>query len=367
MARCSLKLDLHDIASAIRRAKLSDGADTVVDRLYELFPNLPGELEQFDLEREWPIYLKLKYAVRSAEWAKMPSGFADLMQDLKTAFEPRQGRPHTGDDCLSWGNFIQRRRIPGVPDRIGPDLVALSDVLAGGDERFVERHREHYDFIEHWVSETDLEKMPREFQGLLTDLAAIFGRAKLSPAADAEHGALAVPQDAGFITEASGTGHPEQNETEHVTPGAPLVAAAIDGTANDDTGSSKKERQLRWLAEAMLLVRDHPDWSDAEIARKVKKAGSTLSRSEEYQAAAAMARGDKANRPPGHVTVDPDSGLRDVEAVSPNPTQLDSQADRGQAIPDSKYFREYCADCGEPIGVPQKLVGTSPRCEHCQQ
>ncbi|MDG2012399.1 MAG: hypothetical protein P8J33_02770 [Pirellulaceae bacterium] len=85
----------------------------------------------------------------------------------------------------------------------------------------------------------------------------------------------------------------------------------------------KRELQEVWLAQAMLLVRDNPGWSDAEIARRVGKNKSTLSRSKEYQNAAAMARGEKDNRKRGHITVDPESGLRDIEAYSDDPAERD--------------------------------------------
>lgn len=85
----------------------------------------------------------------------------------------------------------------------------------------------------------------------------------------------------------------------------------------------KSELRAEWLAKAMLLVRDHPDWSDAEIARQVGKDKSTLSRSREFRAAAAMVRGVKDDRDKGHISVDPDSGLQDVEAYSDDPAETD--------------------------------------------
>ncbi len=97
-----------------------------------------------------------------------------------------------------------------------------------------------------------------------------------------------------------------------------------EAEANKPTGpTSKREQRAQWLAQVMLLVRDHPNWSDAEIARRVDKHKSTLSRSKEYQAAAAMARGVKEDRHRGHISVDADSGLRDVEAYSDDPAERD--------------------------------------------
>ena len=75
--------------------------------------------------------------------------------------------------------------------------------------------------------------------------------------------------------------------------------------------ATRRERQFKWLAEAMLTVRDHPEWSDATIAEQVRINKSRLSRSPEYQTAATMARTSKA--PGGFVMVT--KGDRTVEAV----------------------------------------------------
>jgi hypothetical protein len=126
--------------------------------------------------------------------------------------------------------------------------------------------------------------------------------------------------------------------------------------------TSKSERRAEWLAKAMLLVQDHPDWSDTEIARKVGKNGSTLSRNKTYRVAAAMARSAKGDRPEGHHTVTPDTGQLGVEAVDNN-----KHGDRGQPIKGSKYYREYCAECDEPIKVASDEVGENPRCKDCEK
>lgn len=74
---------------------------------------------------------------------------------------------------------------------------------------------------------------------------------------------------------------------------------------------TRRERRAKWLAEAMLTVRDHPEWSDATIAERAGIDKSRLSRSPEYQAAARMARTPKT--PDGSVTIA--DGDRSVEAV----------------------------------------------------
>ena len=115
----------------------------------------------------------------------------------------------------------------------------------------------------------------------------------------------------------------------------------------------------------MLLVQKHPEWSNAKIARKVGIHRSTLSRSPEYKAAAGMARRSQGHLPKGHITTDSETKLRGVEAVAPVGGQPDDRSDRGQPIPRSKYFREYCAGCGDAIKVPVEKVGKNPICDDC--
>jgi hypothetical protein len=81
--------------------------------------------------------------------------------------------------------------------------------------------------------------------------------------------------------------------------------------------------QALWWAKAATLVQEHPEWPDAKIAREVGKHPSTLSRNKIYQAAAAMARGDKNDMRRGHITADSDSGQQDVEAYSYDPEEQD--------------------------------------------
>jgi hypothetical protein len=143
------------------------------------------------------------------------------------------------------------------------------------------------------------------------------------------------------------------------TTAGPRAASAV---------GTDKRRQLkaRWLSDAMLLVRDHPDWSDAQIAQAVGRNPSQLSRSREYQMAAAMARGSRDRVLRGRITVAEATGLCDVEAEAPVDGPADDKSDRGQPIAGSKLFREYCAECGDPMRVAHDQVGKKPVCEACE-
>ena len=77
-----------------------------------------------------------------------------------------------------------------------------------------------------------------------------------------------------------------------VAPGDPLLPVGEGPT-------KPRAPRYEWLARAMLLVKEHPEYSDRRIARAVKIDPSQLSRSKEYKAAAALARGQKEDIPRG--------------------------------------------------------------------
>ncbi len=62
--------------------------------------------------------------------------------------------------------------------------------------------------------------------------------------------------------------------------------------------------KLEWLARAMLIVQEHPEWSDRKIADQVGKHPSTLSRSQVYRASAPLARGTRDSLSDGFRTKD---------------------------------------------------------------
>jgi predicted RNA-binding Zn-ribbon protein involved in translation (DUF1610 family) len=134
---------------------------------------------------------------------------------------------------------------------------------------------------------------------------------------------------------------------------ANIVTTTAEQSATSETREGNKRAQL---AEAMLCVRDHPKWSDRKIAKAVKVAASTLSRSRVYQAAAAMARTDKAGAKRGHNIVD-NTGLHDVQAIAPGV---------GDQIPGSRYYRGKCPECGTETRVEVRELAETMPCEKCQ-
>ena len=96
----------------------------------------------------------------------------------------------------------------------------------------------------------------------------------------------------------------------------PAMKAWAEGQQDSqaDTSAAKigrRDKKERGIAHALILVGQHPDWTNKDIAAKVGLDPSTLSRSPEFQRARQT---NRAELPKGHVRVDPDTGQRDVEA-----------------------------------------------------
>jgi hypothetical protein len=88
---------------------------------------------------------------------------------------------------------------------------------------------------------------------------------------------------------------------------------------------TRRERRALWMSQAMLMIRDHPDWSDKDIAMAVGINPSQLTpqRCPEYQAAKALAIKAREELLRGHVETDRDTGNRTVEAYD-----MDDPAER---------------------------------------
>ncbi|MCC7193568.1 MAG: hypothetical protein IT444_12390 [Phycisphaeraceae bacterium] len=158
--------------------------------------------------------------------------------------------------------------------------------------------------------------------------------------------------------------------------GVKVLSREAPSSADEPTAAKKpvtsapmsaRERRVQWEIKAMMLVQDHPEWSDAKIARHVGKNPATLSRSKQYKKGAALARSGGIDLPKGYKTVDEVSKTTDVAAVAPPTRQAVDHPDRGERIPGSRYYREYCAYCDEQMKVPKNQVGQRPTCERCEE
>jgi len=111
---------------------------------------------------------------------------------------------------------------------------------------------------------------------------------------------------------------PERPAAETAPP-APVPPA--EAVAPGASVPRRGRRDGKWLADAMLSVRDHPDWSDAKVADCAGVSPSTLCRSEIYRKAADLAR--HHGRPAkGHKTAD-----GDVEAYDQDGDPADRTAE----------------------------------------
>ncbi|HEY1066406.1 MAG TPA: hypothetical protein VGE52_09865 [Pirellulales bacterium] len=98
-----------------------------------------------------------------------------------------------------------------------------------------------------------------------------------------------------------------------------------------------------WLLQAMVLLHDHPELTDEQVAKRVKTPLETLTEDARYREVAARSR----------------------QAPEPSPVAHEPQP--GEPIPGSQFFVEVCSICGERIRVPRSQVGTQPICRNCAE
>lgn len=103
---------------------------------------------------------------------------------------------------------------------------------------------------------------------------------------------------------------------EHLASTHPDAKREVGENADRFEKPSRDLRRLEWIARAMLIVRDHPDLTDSAIAKRVPINKAQLSRCQEYQLAAALAR-DRSALPRGFVSTDPDTKAREFDAIDP--------------------------------------------------
>ena len=137
------------------------------------------------------------------------------------------------------------------------------------------------------------------------------------------------------------------------------------GRKPPDGETNRTDAKLKREATAIALRMAHPDWLDTQIAKEVGVHPGAVSRWPSYQKSKELAQSERNEVQKGHVTSDSESGLCDVEARVTPASYHEDQSDRGQQISGSRYFREYCAECKEPIAVSPGKVGKNPVCDHC--
>ncbi|MCA9261923.1 MAG: hypothetical protein KDA61_22050, partial [Planctomycetales bacterium] len=139
--------------------------------------------------------------------------------------------------------------------------------------------------------------------------------------------------------------------------------------ANGNLKGSGGSRNKEWLGKAVLLVKDHPGWSDAKIAREAKVNRSTLCRDSTYKSVAQRARQCAvADATKGFL--DWGGGAEEQIDRNANPTPDGIDLENGPRLPGNPAGRglvfERCADCREWMKVAPSDLGMDPRCEGCQ-
>jgi hypothetical protein len=156
--------------------------------------------------------------------------------------------------------------------------------------------------------------------------------------------------------------------------GAAAATAEGDGTRSDDASKPKRPRG-QWLAQAMMMVRDQPELSDAKIADSVGVHPSTLCRDEEYRRVADMAREPRARPTSGRK--DRSGGIEAAERAPGGAGERPAAAKEppvpvvGQPVPGSKrrLVWERCAvpKCDTMFGVAAADLGTGQVCHECKR
>lgn len=93
------------------------------------------------------------------------------------------------------------------------------------------------------------------------------------------------------------------------------AAARSPGIVRSPAIARRPRRE--WLGSALFVVKDHPEWPDAKVAREVGISRSQLSRAPEYKRAARLARDQGGTPKRGHRDRE-DSGQRNVDGCDDN-------------------------------------------------
>ena len=83
-----------------------------------------------------------------------------------------------------------------------------------------------------------------------------------------------------------------------------------EGWFEEPTKPNRRQRRFIWMAQAIVIVMEHPERTDTKIAEEVGVNPGQLSRCGAYQLVASSVRGDKTDLPAAHVVIDPDTKER---------------------------------------------------------
>jgi len=124
---------------------------------------------------------------------------------------------------------------------------------------------------------------------------------------------------------------------------------------------TKSDQRESWVIKALMLRKANPNMTKTEIAKRVGVHAGQLS-PRRFPELASLEKFLANNVPLGHLLTDSDSNRRALEAVDTSDSEF---TDRGDPIPGSKYFLEYCESCNAKMRVPRAQVGTRPHCDDC--
>lgn len=164
---------------------------------------------------------------------------------------------------------------------------------------------------------------------------------------------------ANAISEARVWASPARHHADIGESVAKALEPILKGVAetNRQSGDERKPPGA-WLGTALILRKNHPDWSNAKIAREVGVDPSTLSRNDTYQNASAMSAGRKDDIPAGVQN-------KQTGEFFGTAREAANRDDRGEPIPGSRYVKEYCRECDQPMRVTPDRAGQNPRCDDC--
>ena len=176
------------------------------------------------------------------------------------------------------GRYLTARNGRKLVGRWGPPVAPGSDAEKDLLSRLNSAHEAEMDAKESAVAALKALPEPMERAGLeSTSVLRLLHYIDGGGGPDAVYGEW--PSVKAFLQRAVVRMHlGREEQTENLAPVSPPKA---------------RRTKEEWVGAAMICVRDHPDWSDRQVATHVQVSPSSLSRSADYQRAAQIARGSR--------------------------------------------------------------------------